>query len=349
VYAAALEKGIEPCTYFPNTRMTYPEYENWSPRNSDGQYGGEYSMRGALAHSVNTVSAQIMLQTGIDETVALARNLGIRSELPPVPALSLGAANASLLEMTGAYLAFVSNGYRIPPVYVTSVVDRKGKVLRRHEPKAGRRQVLSYANADVMIALLQGVVEEGSAARLRTDYGLTMDLAGKTGTTQNHADGWFIGLTPGLVAGVWVGAENPAVHFRTLALGKGAATALPIWGDFMGRVGRDRAFRSLSNRHFPQLPEHLQERLDCESFISDEPVVEEDNDGGIEGFFERLFGGRDKNEQQAENETEEVENEPEGQEEEKEDPDDEKRRKAEERKAERERKREERRRRREGN
>jgi penicillin-binding protein 1A len=159
----------------------------------------------------------------------------------------------------------VSNGYRIPPVYVTSVVDRNGKVLRRHEPKAGRRQVLSYANADVMIALLQGVVEEGSAARLRSDFGLTMDLAGKTGTTQNHADGWFIGITPGLVAGVWVGAENPAVHFRTLALGKGAATALPIWGEFMGRLGRDRAFRSLNNRHFPSLPEHLQERLACES------------------------------------------------------------------------------------
>ncbi len=341
VYAAALEKGIEPCTFFPNTRMTYAEYENWSPRNSDGQYGGEYSMRGALAHSVNTVSAQIMLQTGIDETVSLARDMGIRSQLPPVPALSLGAANASLLEMTGAYLTFVSNGYRIPPVYVTSVADRNGKVLRRHEPKTGRRQVLSYANADVMIALLQGVVEEGSAARLRTDFGLTMDIAGKTGTTQNHADGWFIGVTPGLVAGVWVGADNPQVHFRTLALGKGAATALPIWGDFMSRVGRDRAFRALSGRNFRPLPEHLQERLACESFIDDTPVVEEE-DNSVEGFFERLFGNRDKEAQQAE-----AEQEQERREEEKEDKDEEKRSKAEERREERERKREERRRRRE--
>ena len=349
VYAAALEKGIEPCTYYPNTRLSYPEYENWSPRNSDGQYGGEYSMRGALAHSVNTVSAQIMLQTGIDQTVSMARNLGIRSELPPVPALSLGAANASLLEMTGAYLSFVSNGYRIPPVYVTSVVDRKGKVLRRHEPKAGRRQVLSYANADVMIALLQGVVEEGSAARLRSDFGLTMDIAGKTGTTQNHADGWFIGITPGLVAGVWVGAENPAVHFRTLALGKGAATALPIWGDFMSRLGRDRAFRALTNRHFRPLPEHLQERLACESFIDDTPVVEEDNDNTIEGFFERLFGNREKDEQRAEAERERQEAEQEGREEEGESKEEERQRKAEERRAEKERKREERRRRKEDN
>jgi len=336
VYAAALEKGIEPCTFFPNTRLSYPEYENWSPRNSNGQYGGEYSMRGALAHSVNTVSAQIMLQTGIDETVSLARDMGIRSQLPPVPALSLGAANASLLEMTGAYLTFVSNGYRIPPVYVTSVADRDGKVLRQHEPKAGRRQVLSYANADVMIALLQGVVEEGSAARLRSDFGLTTDIAGKTGTTQNHADGWFIGITPGLVAGVWVGADNPQVHFRTLALGKGAATALPIWGDFMSRLSRDRAFRALSSRSFRPLPEHLQARLACESFIDDTPVVEEE-DNSVEGFFERLFGKRDKEAQQAEAEQEGEQNEDK----------EEKRSKAEERREERERKREERRRRRE--
>jgi penicillin-binding protein 1A len=294
------------------------------------------------------VSAQIMLQTGIDETVSLAHNLGIRSELPPVPALSLGAANASLLEMTGAYLSFASNGYRIPPVYVTSVVDRKGKVLRRHEPKAGRRQVLSYANADVMIALLQGVVEEGSAARLRSDFGLTMDIAGKTGTTQNHADGWFIGITPGLVAGVWVGAENPQVHFRTLALGQGAATALPVWGEFMGRLGRDRAFRSLSSRHFRPLPEHLQERLACESFIDDTPVVEEE-DNSIEGFFERLFGDRDREAQQAEAEQERQQAEQERGEEEGESKAEERQRKAEERRAEKERKREERRRRRENN
>jgi penicillin-binding protein 1A len=233
-------------------------------------------------------------------------------------------------------------------VYVTSVVDRKGKVLRRHEPKAGRRQVLSYANADVMIALLQGVVEEGSAARLRSDFGLTMDIAGKTGTTQNHADGWFIGITPGLVAGVWVGAENPAVHFRTLALGKGAATALPIWGEFMGRLGRDRAFRSLSTRHFRPLPEHLQERLACESFIDETPVVEEE-DNSVEGFFERLFGNREKDEQRAEAERERRETQQEGQEEEAESKEEERQRKAEERRAEKERKREERRQRREGN
>ncbi len=102
-----------------------------------------------------------------------------------------------------------------------------------------------------MIALLQGVVEEGSAARLRSEYGLSMDIAGKTGTTQNHADGWFIGITPELVTGVWVGAESPMVHFRTLSLGQGAATALPVWADFMGRLGRDRAFRTVASSRFP--------------------------------------------------------------------------------------------------
>jgi penicillin-binding protein 1A len=297
VYAAALEQGIEPCTYFPNTRDTYAQYDNWSPRNADGHYGGEYSMRGALAHSVNTVSAKIIVQAGIGETIHLARRLGIQSDLPEIPGLALGVAEISLMEMVSAYTTFISNGYQTPAVYITSIVDRTGKVLRQHQPRENRKQVISYANADVMIALLQGVVEEGSAARLRSEFGLSMDIAGKTGTTQNHADGWFIGITPELVTGVWVGAESPTVHFRTLSLGQGAATALPVWADFMARLGRDRAFRTVASSRFRPLPPHLQARLQCESFLDDAPVEEETEDFSLGGLVDKIFGNRTKDEQ----------------------------------------------------
>ncbi len=297
VYAAALEQGIEPCTYFPNTRDTYAQYDNWSPRNADGRYGGEYSMRGALAHSVNTVSAKIIVQAGIGETINLARRLGIRSDLPEIPGLALGVAEISLMEMVSAYTTFISNGYQTPAVYITSVVDRTGKVLRQHQPRENRKQVISYANADVMIALLRGVVEEGSAARLRSEYGLSMDIAGKTGTTQNHADGWFIGITPELVTGVWVGAESPMVHFRTLSLGQGAATALPVWADFMGRLGRDRAFRTVASSRFRPLPPHLQARLECASFLDDAPAEGEPGDFSLGGLVDKIFGNRTRDEQ----------------------------------------------------
>jgi penicillin-binding protein 1A len=292
VYAAALEKGIEPCTYFPNTRMTYPSTKT-----------GRRATRRAVRRRIldaRRLGALRQHGVGADHAANGHRRNGVAGPRPGHPQRtaagagpSLGAANASLLEMTGAYLAFREQRLPHPPVYVTSVVDRDGKVLRRHEPKAGRRQVLSYANADVMIALLQGVVEEGSAARLRSDFGLTMDLAGKTGTTQNHADGWFIGITPGLVAGVWVGAENPAVHFRTLALGKGAATALPIWGEFMGRLGRDRAFRSWTTATSARCPNTCRNASPANRSSTIRRWWKRTR-LGIEGFFERLFGHRDK-------------------------------------------------------
>jgi penicillin-binding protein 1A len=288
VYAAALEKGLEPCTYFPNEQVTYAEYDNWSPRNADGQYGGEYSMRGALAHSVNTVSAQIIMQAGVDQTVDLARRLGISNELPKVPALALGVANLSLFEMVSAYTTFANNGYQVKPVYITSIIDRDGRLLKQHQPGKDIQQAMSYENAATILHLMQGVVEEGSARRLRSEYGLTMDIAGKTGTTQNQSDGWFIGITPNLVTGVWVGAESPAVRFRSLALGQGANTALPIWGEYMQQVAKDRKFSTYRNSRFRPLSYELQARLDCASFQEEAPEPE--------NFFDFLFGSRPSDE-----------------------------------------------------
>ncbi len=271
VYAAALEKGIAPCTYFPNERTTYPEYDNWSPQNATGQYGGEYSMRGALAHSVNTISAQLIMETGVDRTVELAHRFGIDSELPAVPSIALGTADVSLLEMVSAYATFANDGHRTAPIYIEKITDRNGRVLRQHQINSLGKRVLSPKNAAIMLHLMQGVVEEGSAAKLRSQFGLQMDIAGKTGTTQDNADGWFIGITPKLVTGVWVGAESPKVRFRTLALGQGSSTALPVWGDFMRRIALDAAYPGYMKSKFEPLPASLQQQLNCASYRAEAP------------------------------------------------------------------------------
>ncbi|WP_299754856.1 transglycosylase domain-containing protein [uncultured Pontibacter sp.] len=280
VYATALEQGFKPCDYFPNERMTYPEYDNWSPRNATEQYGGEYSMRGALAHSVNTVSAQMIMKAGVTKTVAMAHRLGIESKLPEVPSLALGTANLSLQEMVTAYATFANRGLQVKPVYIAKIEDREGRVLREHRAGEGAKKVISEETAAIMLHLMQGVVEEGSAAKLRTAYGLKMDIAGKTGTTQEQTDGWFIGITPQLVTGVWVGGESPEVRFRTLELGQGSRTALPIWGEYIRRIALDPAYKGYYNSQFAPLPLRVQEALNCASFRAEPPR---------ENFLERVF------------------------------------------------------------
>lgn len=280
VYAAALERGVAPCTWFANERVTYPEYDDWSPRNANDQYGGEYTMRGGLAHSVNTVSAQVMMKAGVNKVVDVAERLGIESEIPAVPALALGVADLSLFEMVNAYATLANQGYHITPIYISKIVDRKGDVLLKNTLDRPVRRAISESNAAIMLHLMQGVVAEGSGAKLRSQFGLQMDIAGKTGTTQDHADGWFIGITPKLVTGVWVGAESPKVRFRSLELGQGSATALPIWGDFNKRVAVDPAYVGYYNSRFAQLSPYLQSLVDCASFREEPPH---------KTFIDRLF------------------------------------------------------------
>ncbi|WP_158280737.1 penicillin-binding protein 1A [Pararcticibacter amylolyticus] len=286
VYAAALEKGMNPCKLFENKRISYPQYENWSPQNASGTYEGKYSMKGALAHSVNTVSAQILLRTGIKPTIGLAHRMGIESEIPEVPSIALGTASMSLFELVSAYSIFANNGRALKPVYITSVTDAKNNVILKRAPTI-LKQAISSQNASVMIELLKGVIDEGSAADLRTKYGLGMEIAGKTGTTQNQADGWFIGITPDLITGVWVGGENPAVHFRSLELGQGARTALPVWARFMINLTRTEEYAGFRFSRFDGVSPELKALLNCPSFVPDE-VVEEEKPKK-ESFFKRIF------------------------------------------------------------
>jgi penicillin-binding protein 1A len=291
VYAAALESGIDPCQLFPNELRTYPEYEDWTPENSDGEYGGYYSMEGALTKSVNTVSVQLIMETGTDAVRDLARNMGIDNRLPNVPSLALGTAEASLQEMVQVFATLANGGVRPELHYLDRIETAEGKVLVRFQPPRAYMRALSPESADQMVQMLRSVVNDGTASRLRWRYGLSdVDLAGKTGTTQNQSDGWFIGITPRLVAGAWVGAESPSVHFRSLAMGQGANTALPIFGDFLRRAYRNRQFSKLRNAHFNPLPDSVLAMMDCPPFVHPdstgfEPILQ---DVGDVTFFQKL-------------------------------------------------------------
>lgn len=242
VYATALRMGGKtPTDVVDGSAITWG---GWSPKNSGGGYGS-YTMRCALANSVNTVSARLAQQYGIDNIISLARRLGIKSHLDPVGPLSLGAANIPLFEMVGALSAFANKGVYIEPTFILRIEDKNGTLIYEADPKVD--QALSPNDAYKMITMMKAVVDgscgSGTGVRLRNPGkaygGITAPTAGKTGTTQNNTDGWFMGLTPELVTGVWVGAQDPTVRFSSTAIGQGANTGLPIYGYFMKKVYAD--------------------------------------------------------------------------------------------------------------
>lgn len=293
VYAQALVNGMTPCEYTHNQLVTYAEYEDWQPRNSNGQYGGVYSMEGALSHSVNAVTVEVLLRGGLDSTGQLARALGIEGDIPAVPAIGLGAVDASLEEMVQVYGTFANGGRRPQLHYLDRIETIDGQVLYqtdRPEP-AGFEQVLDEETNAMMVRMLQSVVDSGTARRLRYEFGLRNDIAGKTGTTQNHSDGWFMGFTPNLVAGAWVGAELPSVHFRTMRNGQGASTALPIVGRFLKKTYKDPEFRSLYNERFDPLPDTTALKLDCPPYLDEMPIMNDFLKDFLENpaFFDYLF------------------------------------------------------------
>ncbi|ELR69064.1 Multimodular transpeptidase-transglycosylase [Fulvivirga imtechensis AK7] len=289
VYAAAIEDGANPCRYVSAEKITYTNLANWSPGNThEEDYDKKYSYQGALANSVNTVSVRVLEEVGIAKTIALAERTGIRSELPKVPSIALGTANISLLEMVTSYCAFANGGYAVTPRRITAITDNSGNIIEIFQPTQHKEQVLSSETATMMNTMLQGVVNNGTASRYRWKYGLRNDLAGKTGTTQSNADGWFIGYNPSLVVGAWVGADNPSIRFRTTNLGSGANTALPVVAGFFKKIQQSKALNTYANAKFPEVPHHILRQLDCE------PVKEE------KPFMEWLFGNKDDTEKRTE-------------------------------------------------
>jgi penicillin-binding protein 1A len=271
VYAMAIEKGVAPCEFISAERQTYidEEGEKWTPRNMQDDYQVKYSMRGALAYSVNTVAVKMIQRAGVKNTAALARRMGIFTEMPSVPSMALGSSSVSLMEMTAAYACLANEGVAKPLYYVNEIHDQHGNVFRDLGAEQASRRALSKETASLVRQMLQTVVHEGTASRLRWKYNVYNDVAGKTGTTQSNADGWFMAMTPNLVVGTWVGADDPRIHFKSTELGQGSNTALPMFAYFMQRVNEDPAYKDLSKATFAPLPAQLRQRLDCDLYELD--------------------------------------------------------------------------------
>ncbi len=274
VYALAIQEGYSPCDQVPCIRTCIPTDDGrkeWCPDNSGGKADAKYegktiTLRKALALSINYVSAFIMKQFGPNAVIDFARSVGITSALEPNPSLCLGSAEISLCEMLGANSSFVNKGTWIEPIFVTRIEDKNGKVLEEFIPQS--HEALNENKAYLMVALMEGVVQMGTGDRLRSTYKIPYAIAGKTGTTQNNSDGWFMGLTPDLTGGCWVGGEDRSVHFDNTAQGQGAAMALPIWAKFFQKVYADKTIK-ISKGAFPK-PKGGGIELDCSKFESDD-------------------------------------------------------------------------------
>jgi penicillin-binding protein 1A len=225
-YLAALETGEDPCNYYDNNLITYSKYDNWQPKNANNSYGGSYSMHGALAHSVNTVSVSLQFKVGIDRVIKQASKMGIEAKLPKVPSIVLGTADISLLEMVRAYASISNGGSNVKPYAIDRIEDEEGNLLYKAKPKYEGR-VASQKNIKYMQKMMEEVMTDGTGSRIR-GYEIPYNIIGKTGTTQNNADGYFIGCSPEVVVGVWVGTVDKRVQFATTRMGSGSNTALPI-------------------------------------------------------------------------------------------------------------------------
>lgn len=243
VYATAMQNGWKPCDQALNQPVVFENVDgegtDWIPSNADGKFGGYMTLRRALATSTNLITARLMDAVKPATVVRTAHKCGIESHLEPVPSLCLGTAELSVLELTGAYGTFANEGIHLKPIFITRIEDQKGNVLANFAPAT--QKAFNTEIAYLMVELLKGVVDEpgGTASRLRYRFGFDNQIGAKTGTTQNHADGWFVGVTPNLVSGVWVGCADRRMRFYSMKLGQGANMALPIWAYYMKSVYED--------------------------------------------------------------------------------------------------------------
>jgi penicillin-binding protein 1A len=245
VYTAAIDNGYSPCYEMVDSPVTFynPETNTyWTPKNSDGKYSGErMTLRKAMAQSINTVAAGLMKKLTPPTVVEYARKLGIESPLDPVPALCLGASDVSVFELVGAYATFVNNGTYTKPFYISKIMDKNGVLLKEFYPE--KREALNEETAYQMVHMLKGATTERNGTALGLyRLGKTLqnnEVGGKTGTTSNYSDGWFIGITKDLVTGIWVGGEDRSIHFRSFNLGQGSRMAMPIWSYYMDKVYAD--------------------------------------------------------------------------------------------------------------
>jgi len=263
LYTLAMQEGESPCSRYPNVQpvIVLDNGDVWAPENSDDLRRGELvTLKWALANSNNWVSGQLIRKYSPKAVVSMARKMGVTSDIPAVYSIALGSCDLTLYEMVGAMGVFANKGVYIEPSFITRIEDKNGNVLQTFNTKS--QEAISEETAWLMIQLMKGVVEAGTSIRLRYKYGFDNPIAGKTGTSQNQSDGWFMGITPDLVTGVWVGCEDRAAHFRTITLGQGANMALPIWALYMQRVYADPSLH-ISKREFDPLKKPLDIDLSC--------------------------------------------------------------------------------------
>ncbi|MBT0607862.1 penicillin-binding protein 1A [Aequorivita echinoideorum] len=282
VYATAIDQmHMSPCDTLPNTLYTIPSgrhnlIEPWTPKNSGGTYGGMVNLKYALANSINTITARLIDRVGPRPVIDLVQKMGVDTEkMPEVPSIALGTPDVSVYEMVGAYSTFANEGVYVEPILIQRIEDKNGTVLYQNVPKT--KDVISKETAYVTVSLMEGVTQSGTGTRLRGTwatgspvykkamtgypYDFKNPIAGKTGTTQNNSDGWFMGMVPNLVTGVWVGGDDRATHFGSITYGQGATMALPIWGMYMKSCYEDKDL-NVSTANFTK-PEELSIETDC--------------------------------------------------------------------------------------
>ncbi|MFN6943906.1 MAG: penicillin-binding protein 1A [Cytophagaceae bacterium] len=271
VYATALDYGYSPCYELvdaPVSFETFDENKTWTPKNSDNKFSGEiFSLRKAMANSVNSITAALIKKVGPEAVVDMARRLGIESPLDAVPALCLGVSDVSVYELIGAYSTFINEGVYTKPFFIARIEDKNGNILQEFIPET--REAINEETAYMMVHMLKGATQESGGTALGLHrYGLIgngNEVGGKTGTSQNASDGWFIGVTPKLVSGAWVGGEDRSIHFRDMNMGQGARMAMPIWAGFMQKVYADKSI-GIDREIFPRPSKPLSVEIDCRKF-----------------------------------------------------------------------------------
>ena len=283
LYTAALEVGIPPCTYFSAEEVEYDNLKGWSPSNSGNKDEKflNYSMEMALSNSVNTVAVKVLEKTGIDNVLKQAKDMGIISELPKQVSLALGTGEIYVNELAGAYASFVNNGQAVSPYLIKSITNQKDSILASFEPKRAKTSAFSKETGQIMLEMMKSTINHGTASRIRSTYKLTNDIAGKTGTTQNNKDAWFVALTPKLVHVTWVGLDRHEIGFLNTNMGQGANAALPMFALFMQKMNKDASFNTIAKARFPKTEISILRELDCEPIKRD-------------GFFKRIFKNPNK-------------------------------------------------------
>jgi penicillin-binding protein 1A len=286
VYTAALEAGMDPCIYFPIKAITYTDYNNWTPKNASSNASDDeelnYSLEYALSHSVNTISVKVLHETGMNPVIEQAKAMGIKSDIEKVPSIALGSSNLSLIELATAYTSYVNGSKPSTPIFITKIEDKYGNLIASYKDLNPDIQVKKAFNNDtrqVMLEFLKATVNNGTAHRLRSTYNLSNAIAGKTGTTQDNKDGWFVGITPKLVTVTWVGNDNQQIGFSNTRIGQGANSALPIFAKLLQKLNQDSKYNTITHATFEKPSIAVLKALDCEPTKND-------------GFLERLFGNK---------------------------------------------------------